>query len=366
MATIKAVSSKCGIAGAIAYVTREEKTEAKLLSGLRCSPETAAEEMEVTKQMWGKSGGRTYKHFVQSFHENEKITPEQAHALACKWAAACPQFRGFEVLIATHKDRQHIHTHFIVNSVNQENGSKFRMHRDELQEMKQLSDRLCREHGLSVCEKGKTFSGETREETTAYTKEAYQVLKKAEKGEVRSYVQEIGLAVLECREKAKSREEFTQLLRARGVGVEWTDSRKYITFTDLARQEAGERCKVRNSKLAQHYGGLGFEKGDFEREFTANLRKQQNFERGREQLAKPLPGAEPGAPGKSAAAFLGELAATRRASENKLSSKLEKCANRTAFKQARTTASLAAGLSAEIAQAMQNLTEQAIEDREKI
>ena len=366
MATIKAVSSKCSVNGAIAYVTQEEKTEEKLVSGINCSPATAAEEMQTTKEMWGKSGGRTYKHYVQSFHEDEKITPEQAHELAKKFVEACPQFRGFEVLIATHQDRSHIHTHIIVNSVSLENGHKFRQSKAELQQMKDLSDRICLEHGLSVCEKGKTFYGEVREETAAYTKESYQLLKKAERGEAWSYVQDIALAVLEVREQATSREDFAEKLRAQGVGVEWTDSRKYITFTDLARQEAGERCKVRNSKLAQHYGGLGFEKGDFEREFTANLRKQQNIERGREQLAKPLPGAEPGTPGKSAAAFLGELAATRRASENKLSSKLEKCTNRTAFKQARTTARLAAGLSAEIAQAMQNLTEQAIEDRERI
>lgn len=317
MATIKSVSSRCGIAGAIEYITKKEKTEASLISGLRCSPETAAEEMETTKAIWGKRGGRTYKHFVQSFHKDEKITPEQAHDLACKWAAACRQFRGFEVLIATHKDRDHVHTHFIVNSVNCENGSKFRMHKRELQEMKDLSDQVCREHGLSVCEKGKTFFGKVREETAAYTKEAYQVLKKAESGEARSYVQDIALAVLNAREKATSREDFAEKLRAQGVGVEWSDSRKYITFVSLERQAAGERCKVRNSKLAQHFGGLGFEKEDFENVFERNSRSSH-------------------APRESAAAFLGKLAAAEepgrtqlRASTVALASKLQKRKNHT-------------------------------------
>ena len=78
MAVIKAVSSKAGIGQAIDYVTKEEKTEEKLVSGLHCEAETAKEEMQATKELWEKTGGRTYKHFVQSYHKDEKITPEQA------------------------------------------------------------------------------------------------------------------------------------------------------------------------------------------------------------------------------------------------------------------------------------------------
>ena len=69
MAVIKAVSSKAGIGQAIDYVTKEEKTEEKLVSGLHCEAETAKEEMQATKELWEKTGGRTYKHFVQSYHK---------------------------------------------------------------------------------------------------------------------------------------------------------------------------------------------------------------------------------------------------------------------------------------------------------
>lgn len=78
MAVIKAVSSKAGIGQALDYVTKEEKTEDKLVSGLHCEPDTVKDEMAATKELWGKTGGRTYKHFVQSYHEDEHITPEQA------------------------------------------------------------------------------------------------------------------------------------------------------------------------------------------------------------------------------------------------------------------------------------------------
>ena len=118
MAVIKAVSSKAGIGQALDYVTKEEKTEDKLVSGLHCEPDTVKDEMQATKELWGKTGGRTYKHFVQSYHEDEHITPEQAHRNAVELAKNTEAWKGHEVLIATHIDRGHIHSHFIVNSVN--------------------------------------------------------------------------------------------------------------------------------------------------------------------------------------------------------------------------------------------------------
>ena len=94
MAVIKAVSSKAGIGHAIDYVTKKEKTEEKLVSGLHCEPETVKEEMQATKELWGKTDGRTYKHYVQSYHEDEEITPEQAHKNAIELAEHTKASRG--------------------------------------------------------------------------------------------------------------------------------------------------------------------------------------------------------------------------------------------------------------------------------
>ncbi len=275
MAVIKAVSSKAGIGTAIDYVTKEEKTEQTLLSGLNCNPDTVKEEMQVTKKLWGKTDGRTYKHFVQSFAPDEKIDPVQAHQLACRLAAERPEWEGFEVLIATHKDREHIHTHFIVNSVSFEDGHKLQQSKVDLQEMKEHSDRLCLEQGLHITEKGKTFDGQEREETTSFNKDTYQLLKRAEQGEVKSYVQDIALAVMDCREKASSREDFIRLMREKGYSVAWKDNHKYITFTDIARQEQGEKkCKIRNNKLEKYYN-IDFGKESMECEFERNARTKE-------------------------------------------------------------------------------------------
>lgn len=180
MAVIKAVSSKAGIGQVLDYVTKGEKTEEKLVSGLHCEPETVKDEMQATKELWGKTGGRTYKHFVQSYHADEQITPEQAHRNAVELAEHTQAWQGFEVLIVTHKDRKHIHTHFIVNSVNYEDGHKLQWSSTDLRDLKERCNTQSREQGLHVPEKGKTFEGAEREETVAWKKDTYQLLKQAE------------------------------------------------------------------------------------------------------------------------------------------------------------------------------------------
>ena len=272
MAVIKAVSSKAGIGQAIDYVTKEEKTEEKLVSGLHCEAETAKEEMQATKELWEKTGGRTYKHFVQSYHKDEKITPEQAHRNALQLAENTSAWKGFEVLVATHKDKDHIHTHFIVNSVNFEDGHKLQWSSADLQELKERCNAQSREQGLHVSEKGKTFEGAEREETVAWKKETYQLLKQAEQGKVKSYVQDIALAVLDCKEATSSREEFIRMMGEKGYGVDWQDKHKYITYTDLAREQEGEKaCKIRDNKLEKYYN-MGFGKEELEHEFERNAR----------------------------------------------------------------------------------------------
>lgn len=80
MAIIKAASTgKGSIKHIIDYVTRKEKTDIRLCTGINCSADTAFREMQLTKELFYKTGGRTFLHFVQSFSPDEKITPEEAH-----------------------------------------------------------------------------------------------------------------------------------------------------------------------------------------------------------------------------------------------------------------------------------------------
>lgn len=270
MATIKAVSSKAGINQALDYVTKEKKTEKHLVSGINCQPETVKDEMQLTKELWGKTEGRTYKHFTQSWHEDEPITPELAHQIGCETAAKEPAWAGFEVLVATHVDRGHIHNHFIVNSVSFEDGHKLQWSTADLYELRGINDQLCAEHNLHVCEKGKTFRGEERTAPSTYTKEAYQEIQE----DKNSYILAIGEAVAEARTTATDRSELYQLLLEKGILMSWEDSRKYITFTDIDRElEGATKCKVRDKKLSQTVN-QEVSKEAFERDFARNRELQ--------------------------------------------------------------------------------------------
>lgn len=270
MATVKAISSKASIGRAVKYITNPAKTTETLISGYNCQPETALQEMQCTKLAWGKTGGRTYKHFTQNFHKDDKITPEEVHAIGKELVEKCEQFEGFEVLLATHVDKDHLHNHFILNSVNFEDGHKFQMSAKQLQEIKDLSDQLCSQRNLHIVEKGKTFEGAEREELTAYNKDTYQILKQAEKKEAKSFVMDIAKAVMECRELATSRQQFIDMMDERGIRTDWQDNHRYITFTDIARELEGEtKCKVRNKKLESEFH-IPLGKEDLEHSFEIN------------------------------------------------------------------------------------------------
>lgn len=277
MAVIKAVSSHAPIGTAIDYVEKREKTEERLLSGIGVNPETAKEEMQATKEIYGKMDGRTYKHFVQSFAPGENITPEKAHEIAKEFAESCELFRGYEVLIATHKDKKHVHTHFIINSVSFEDGKKFQMSSKDLQKMKDISDKICHEHGLSICEKNKTFDGHERIGITAWTKEKYHFLQDMLEGKsVKSYVYNIMEAVKDSMNRAASQEEFVKLLSKKGYSVDWQDKHKHLTFMDP------DGNKVRDTNLNKTFNlGVGKEEllSRFERNAASVKRDKYSLDK---------------------------------------------------------------------------------------
>ncbi len=247
MAIIKAVkNSHSSIKQIVDYVTKKEKTIGrKLCAGHNCHIDTAILEMQTTKELYGKTGGRTYKHFVQSFPPGENLTPEQAHKIAKEFVASCPLFADYEVVYATHVDREHLHTHIVLNSVSFTNGHKFQMSKKDLTDMKQLNNQICMEHDLAVCEIGKKKSD--RKDIIAYDMNKYQFLKKAKEGKVKSYVQDTAVAVYDAMEKSKSKEEFISEMNNKGYSVVWNDRRKYIVFTNP------DGKKVRNNNLQKTY-----------------------------------------------------------------------------------------------------------------
>lgn len=261
MAILKIVNRRNGkrkrshLAGVIKYVLKTEKTEEKLIYGQNLEPERAYQMMMETKDLFNKRKGMDYFHFVLSYPPNEKITPEQALEQAKELLERTKKFRGYETLVAVHRDKKHIHVHFIVNSVNFVDGRKFHLSRKELEALKQLQNQINIEKGFSAAPgKYEDMNGEERTETVSNNKNTYQLLKRAESGEVKSYVQTCAISVLTQAARASSKEEFIQLMNQDGFETIWDDKKKHITFIDKERAAAGEqKCKIRLSKLADYY-----------------------------------------------------------------------------------------------------------------
>ena len=216
----KKTQTRQGLWGLLHYCMQDKKTMhngRKLVTGVNCVAQSAFNEMVNTKLQYHKPGGRQYYHIMQSFHPDEPITPETAHEIALRFAEE--NFPGYEVLVATHVDRHHVHSHFVVNSVNAEKGLKFHSDNHEIQRLRDSSDKLCVEYGLSVVvPKSKKVKGMSTAE--------YHV---AEKGQ--SWKLDLAIAIDEAMRYAVSKEHFIELMEMEGYKVKWKDTHKYITYT---------------------------------------------------------------------------------------------------------------------------------------
>ena len=214
------------------YVSQLSKTlwdGQQLVSGIDCQPETAFDEFLSTKLLHHKDGGVMFYHMVQSFPKGANVDPRTAHEAARRLAE---YFEGCEVLVCTHVDREHIHSHCIINSVNFETGRKVHMADEQIQELRIRNDQICEELGLPK------FQRDGQRQSRGMSNAEYYT---ASKGE--SWKFELMRVIDECMRCAGSREEFLILLRSEGYDATWTDSRKNITYVT----PEGRKC--RDSKL---------------------------------------------------------------------------------------------------------------------
>ena len=161
---------------ALHYASDLEKTTGAeqmfFLTGINCNSEKAYEQMIAVKKRFGKEDGNVAYHAYQSFKPGE-VTPEQCHAIGLELAREL-WGSDYQVLVATHLDRNHLHNHFLLNSVSFRTGKKFNCNMRAYDQMRKTSDRLCQEHDLSVIKnpKGHTprslYFAEKNNEPTRY------------------------------------------------------------------------------------------------------------------------------------------------------------------------------------------------------
>ena len=227
----RGTQSRAAMRGVMLYVMQEKKTAwegGPLVSGINCQPQSVYDDFLNTKLLYHKDGGVMFYHMVQSFPKGAAVDPRQAHEAARRLAE---YFGGCEVLVCTHVDREHIHSHCIINSVNFETGKKLHMAKEQLQELMRRNDMICQEMGLPVFEP-------TAQKARGMGGAEYHTALKGQSWKLR-----LMNTIDECMKYAADKDAFVSLMASEGYAVRWESARKYITYT------TPDGLKCRDNKL---------------------------------------------------------------------------------------------------------------------
>ena len=227
----RGTQSRAAMRGVMLYVMQEKKTAwegGPLVSGINCQPQSVYDDFINTKLLYHKDGGVMFYHMVQSFPKGAAVDLQQAHEAARRLAE---YFDGCEVLVCTHVDRDHIHSHCVINSVNFETGKKLHMAKEQLQELMRRNDAICLEMGLPVFEP-------TTQQARGMSGAEYHTALKGQSWKLR-----LMNTIDACMKYAADKDAFVSLMAAEGYAVCWESSRKYITYT------TPDGLKCRDNKL---------------------------------------------------------------------------------------------------------------------
>ena len=243
----------------IAYTTNEDKTEKfYYTTGINCDVEFARDQFDTVKMRFTKPDGNVAYHAYQSFKEGE-VTPDEAHAIGVQLAKELWGDR-FQMVVATHVNTRCVHNHIVINSVSFRDGKKFHDCRDTYRLLRETSDRICLERGLSIVEnpKGKGIS---------------QYVYKMEKAGMPTRYNVARQAIDESIALSLTIEEFKAELRKRGYNYRFDPQRKYWTITPPGWKKA-----IRIHQLGSDYTRESIERRIYENDPSVRQeRLRQNY-----------------------------------------------------------------------------------------
>lgn len=191
---------------AIDYICNEKKTdEGILVSSFACAPETADLEFSLTAQKYNRGGEYLAHHLIQAFKPGE-VTPEEAHQIGMEWAQSILGGK-YEFVLSTHIDKGHIHNHLIFNATSFIEGRKYDDCKKSLKFRMKESDRICREHGLSVIEEKSGRPGARKYEYVQQQRGT-------------SWKEKIRIAIDDAIKKSSDWDEFITIMELKGCDCE--------------------------------------------------------------------------------------------------------------------------------------------------
>ena len=269
MAIVKTISPKIKtqthLSEALSYIAQDEK--ASDVFYYRCIHQNnvskIAKEFENNRIVANQNKGIIASHICQSFSPDDNVTPELAHKIGIETINRC--FPDFQVVLATHSDREHIHNHFIINSASLLDGKKFYDNMDVLNQIRKVSDELCYKNDLSVIEK---------DNVTKYSPLDQSTLNAAKQGRSWKFnlVKDLDDALQNC----KNKNEFINYFQTRDYEIKFTN--KNITF-----KKKGEKKGIRADTLAKQFGQK-YSKNNIENKL--NIENSDNINSDKEEQKK--------------------------------------------------------------------------------
>lgn len=266
MAIIKSISPKIKtqthLTEALSYITQDKKASDVYYH--RCAKRNSvaqlAKSFEQNRIAFDQNTGRLAVHICQSFSPDDNVTPEAAHEIGIELINRC--FPDYQVVMATHNDRDHLHNHFIINSVSFLDKKKLPDNMKMINQVRKVSDELCYLHNLSVIEK---------ENAAKYSPLDQATLNAAKQGRSWKFnlVKDLDAALDSC----KTKSEFIRFFESKNYEIKFTPQN--ITFRKI-----GNKKGIRADTLAKQFGRK-YSKSSIEKKLniavpTANPKQQQN------------------------------------------------------------------------------------------
>lgn len=290
----------------IDYV-KKLKEAGGLIEGVNCNADIAFEQFCLTKKAFNKTGGRLYIHMEQSFPKDINMPPELSLKIGKELIKELPEiFEGFQIVIGVHDDKDHVHNHFAINSVNSITGKKWNLSKSDKRIIKEKSLELCDRYAIKIWWDKNRFP-ENENKTTIDDK--LNTVKNGEwqkQQQGRSWKYEIFIAMSTCIKMSYSKEDFIKNMNEINYQVRW-DHHTYILFTS----PDGRECRNDKFHPAEKYTKENIEK-IFERNRKRSEKEKLKFKESDElpQLKNIIKAFYSGTANKSGQAVDSELPVT--------------------------------------------------------